>query len=368
MSRIWRTAAAIGLVLAYSAAVRVGEGAEASRKFSTPVSDPGARWVKEVLVHVKNCGDPLDGPSTGMQTNCQPSVGTYFEGGGDWYMRRYDPKLDRYFTVAGDAAGYLDGPISRARFGLSGYAKERAGGRSPDGRYQYFTEPCLGGALRCIDWEKGEVKTILKKVGGSPGMTVDTKGTLYIVSYGGFQIVAPDGTAQEKKLEFRKGTQGYAMNLVIDEKNNRLYAARRDTHVWYWDLSAGGKYVEVLNSETSKAEARKLCATGPFDGMRLHCPAGLVKGPGDLGVGYLYFGGGDDKSFYRLDLAKQYMLRFRPMESDKKLFHFGESPGKVGAAINGWCGPPGGWDENGDFYLGDWAGGSAGLYRYKRVQ
>ncbi len=341
--------------------------AEKPPKFATPVSDPNARWVKETFAHVQGCGDPLDGPRKGMQANAQPGVGTYFEGAGDWYLRKYDPELDRYFTVSRGAAGYLDGPVSRARFNSSGYANGRSGGRSPDGRYQYFTEPSLNGILRVIDWEKREVKTILDKVGGSPGMTVDSKGKLYIVSYGGFQTVTPDGKVEKRNLEFAKGTQGYALSIVLDEVNGRLYAARRDTHVWYWDLKTG-KYVAVLNSSTSKAPPRKKCSTGPFEGMNLHCPAGLVKWSGDSAVGFLYFGGGDDTSFYRLDLKKRYMLRFRPMPSDKNLFYFGEANGKVGAAIKGWCGPPRGWDANGNFYLGAWSGGSGWLYRYKRVK
>lgn len=355
-----------------------GRGASAAKKkprrFSTPVSDPNARWTKQTLVFVQNCGDPLDGPRVGMQTNRSPHTGTYFEGGGDWYMRRYDPELERYFTVAGDAAGYLDGPLSRARFGTSGYAKERRGGRSPDGRYQYFTEPTLGGILRCIDWKKKEVKTILKKVGGSPGMAVDTKGNIYIVSYGGFQIVTPEGVVKNRKLEFRRGTQGYALSLALDEVRHRLYAARRDTHVWYWDLNAGGKYVEVLNASTSKVPHRKRCATGSFDGLWLHCPAGLNKSPDEKEVNFLYFGGGDDRSFYRLDLKKRWMLRFRPLpgkagKGKNALFYFGESPGKVGAAIRGWCHSPG-WkkDAGGDFYLGDWKGGWSALYLFTRVK
>lgn len=342
---------------------------EKPRKFATLISDPDARWTRETVVWYQNVGDPLDGPRLGMQGNGNGNTGIFFEGGGDVYLRKFDEKLARYFTISASAPGYLDGPLSHARFGSTGYARERASVQSPDGRYLYFTEPDMKYMVRCIDFDKMDVRTVLKDVvAGAAGMTIDSKGSLYLISYSGFQIVTSDGKVEKRVMEFPPNTQGYALSLVMDEKNNRIYAARRDTHVWYWDLNANGKYVEVLNAGNSKATARATCATGSFDGLRLHCPSGLVKGP-DPDVNFLYFGGGDDRSFYRLDLDKKYMLRFRPVEGDKNgLFHFGESPGKVGAAIGGWCGPPSGWNEDGDFYLGDWCGGSGGLYFFKRVK
>lgn len=367
-----------GLAVAGAAAGAVAAGLSAKRgtlpaqqkppAFATPVSDPSARWVKETFVRVKGCGDPLDGPRQGMGANATPGTGIYIEGGGDAYFRKYDPELDRYFTYSGGAIGCLDGPLGRARINTSGYARERSGASSPDGRYIYFTEPDLGGILRVLDTEKGEIRTVLKEVGGSPGMCADSKGTLYIVSYGGFQVVSPDGKVEKRNLEFKEGTQGYALCVVIDEVKNRLYAARRDTHVWYWDLAAGGKYVEVLNIKTCKAPPRpKKCATGPFDGLDLHCPAGLCKFPAPE-VKFLYFGGGDDTSFYQLDLEKRYMLRFRPLEGEKGLFGMAEADGKVGKAIEGWCGPPAWFGTDGDFMLGDWKSGGSALYRYKRVK
>lgn len=359
------TAFVLGLV---GCVVGAEPSADDKKGFDKPVSDPSARWVHEDFVRVKNCGDPLDGPRRGMQANATPGTGLYFEGGGDWYLRKYDEALDRYFTASGGTAGYLDGPLSRARFGTYGYARERSSAGSPDGKYIYFTEPDMKGALRLIDTTKGEVKTILKDFGGSPGLTVDSTGTLYIVSYSGFQVVTPDGKVEKRPMEFKEGTQGYALCVVIDEVNKRLYGARRDTHVWYWDLANGGKYVEVLNMKTSKAPPRsQKCATGPFDGMDLHCPAGLNKFPVPE-VKCLYFGGGDDTSFYQLDLEKRYMLRFRPLESEKGMYGMAEANGKVGKAIEGWCGPPGWFGKDGDFLLHDWCSGGSAIHRYKRVK
>jgi hypothetical protein len=101
--------------------------------------------------------------------------------------------------------------------------------------------------------------------------------------------------------------------------------------------------------------------------MDLHCPAGLNKFPSPE-VRFLYFGGGDDTSFYQLDLEKKYMLRFRPLDGEPGFFGMAEANGKVGAAIKGWCGPPGWYGRDGDFLLGDWASGGSALYRYKRVK
>ncbi len=345
-------------------------GVGRSGRFSTPIWAPTARWEKSLLVNVENCGDPLDGPVLGVQTNRKVSLGVFFEGGGDWYLRKYDPDKERFYTVGGDAAGYLDGPLSRARFNAFGYAKERAIARSPDGRYMYFTEPCLGFIVRLVDFQKGKVRTVAKDV-KMRSITVDSKGNLWGVTWGTLVVITPDGKVEKRKIETPSGTIGYALSIVLDEVKNRLYGMRRDTRLWYWDLKTG-KCTDVYNDKTCKTPHRRKCATGPFEGMWLHCPAGLKKFPWDKEVRFLYVGGGDDRSFYRMDLKKRYMHRFtfapEAKGKHKRLFYFGDAPGKVNDAIEGWCGPPGWLNEDGDFTLGSWRGGGSKLYLFRRVK
>ncbi len=342
---------------------------EGPRKFSTPANDPGAQWSRDPEPWAgSGVRAYLDGPRKEMCCRNTPATRWWFEPGGDFTLRRYNPANERYYTVAGRARGQLDGPFSRARFGGIGYMHDHAIAASPDGRYVYFTEPDLGGQLRVIDFEKQMVKTLSKEFRFT-GITADSQGNLWgLKGQNTVVVISPEGkVVEEKKLDLAGA--GHAgrlfmsfQNMALDEKHNRLYAANRNTGdwtVWYWDLANGGKFVGVLmgNENKDNAPLRTVNETGPFKGTTQRCPGGISFGPRAHNPDYrwLYQGGGDNTTFYRLDLEKQELDTFGPVNPSEKPPY--KTLGWVQAkwlpfgSISKWCGTPT-FDEEGNIYLG----------------
>lgn len=157
-----------------------------------------------------------------------------------------------------------------------------------------------------------------------------------------------------------------------DPKHNRLYGFTREGSfaspkgdgygwlLWYWDLDNGGKFVGLISgaNHPDNQPVRRPMVTGPFKGSKFWCPFGLWWGPDDPECRYLYMGGGDEGSFYRLDLEKQYWVKLKPKGVDiwadagagmpkVKRFQFGDSTGlmQISAQSSGWA-------KNGDFFTG----------------
>jgi hypothetical protein len=298
---------------------------------------------------------------------CRNTPGTrwWFEPGGDFTIRRYNPADERFYTVAGRARGQLDGPFSRARFGGIGYMYDHQVAGSPDGRFVYFTEPDQGGQLRVMDFEKQTVATMSKGLKFT-GMTADAKGNLWGLKGWGESVVliSPEGKViEEKKLDMTgAGHTGHLFmsfqNMVLDEKHNRLYASNRatgDWTVWYWNLAAGGKFVGVLPIPKEGEPKRSTNETGPFKGTSQRCPGGIAFGMDDPEKRYLYQGGGDNTTFYRLDLEKQTIDTFGPVNPSEKTPY--KTLGWVQAkflpfgSISQWCGTPD-YDEDGNIRMG----------------
>jgi RNA polymerase sigma-70 factor (ECF subfamily) len=354
-------------------------------KFATPVTDPGTRWVREAAPYLGSglTSDCLDGPRLEMRTRAGPSRGRWFESGNDFTLRAYNPANERYYTIGGRALGIMDGPLSRARFGGVGYMKEHACAGSPDGRFLYFTEPDGGGLLRVIDYEKQTVTTLSKDLRFT-SMTADREGRLWGLKGRGdsVAIVSPEGkVVEEKKLSMAGGGDVGAlftsfMNVALDEKRNRLYASNRATgewNIWYWDLANGGKFVGVLMSHRNKDNTplRAVNETGPFKGTTQRCPGGITFGPPAHNPDnrWLYQGGGDNTTFYLLDLEKEVISSFGPVDpSERKPY---KNLGWVQTkelpmnSVSRWCGTPS-YDEDGNVYLGIGLGGV--VIRFTRVK
>ncbi|MBA4387201.1 MAG: hypothetical protein C0404_04415 [Verrucomicrobia bacterium] len=343
-------------------------GAKPAGKFATGVTDSGAQWTRESEPWA-GCGISayLDGPRKEMCCRNAPGTRWWYEPGGDFTIRRYNPSNERFYTIAGRARGQLDGPFSRARFGGIGYMHDHATAGSPDGRFVYFTEPDLGGLLRVMDFEKQTVSTMSKDLAFT-GMTADSKGNLWGMKgrAASIVIVSPEGKViEEKKLDLTgAGNAGPLMmsfqNMTLDEKRNRLYASNRatgDWTIWYWDLADGGKFVGVLMSNQNKENTplRTLNETGLFKGTTQRCPGGIAFGMDDPEKRYLYQGGGDNTTFYRLDLEKQMIDTFGPVNPSEKIPY--KTLGWVQAkwlpfgSVSQWCGAPT-YDADGNIYMG----------------
>jgi RNA polymerase sigma-70 factor (ECF subfamily) len=357
---------------------------EKPRKFATPVTDPGAEWERdpEPFAGCWLVGN-LDGPRRDM-LGMDISIPRTVEDNATYRVREYDPVTERFFTAAGSTYGYLDGPLSRARFVFCGAGSFYGGGiaaaNSPDGRYMYLIEPANNGILRRIDFEKKEVTTLLKDTKGAIGMDVDSKGNIYLVGWGGVTKMSPDGKTEPLNLQDYGKIFGHGFSMLVDDKNNRIYGSnrgnlafaaegdRRDWYVGYWDLNAGGKFVGVLPQPRKGEKVRKMCDSGPFEGTYLYCPGGLIFGPDDPDRRYLYYGGGDDSTFYRLDMEKKNWVVFGsplPGKPISRQCRFGERKDLPGTVITTWARLPM-FDAEGNMYFQE--AGRNILTRYVRVK
>ena len=275
-------------------------------------------------------------------------------------------------TATGGARGWLDGPFTRARFGGWSYGSSGVRtGRSPDGRYLYMIDL---GILRVLNFEKRVVRTLLDKV-NAVALSVDSKGNAWIFSWGGaLRIVNVEGKTLETRhlpgSYNKRPLIGHGFNARLDEEKDRLWGMKRNgLYLWYWDFKLGGKVVPVLWDFGKKSRGR--CVTGPFEGTQMHCPGAFAFGPDDPAKRFGYMGGGNDTTFYRLDLQKKEWVMFgaRP-EHEKahplKVLSFVHHKGKFrwGSVVS-WCGTPG-WDKEGNIYLGVALG--ARTIRFKRVK
>ena len=330
-----------------------------------PVTDPGARWVRdsEDFAGLAFSGY-LDGPRREMRSQDAPGL-YFFESGGNYVLRAFDSKSDRYFTVAGGARGYLDGPFSRARFGGWGYAGGLEAACASDGAL-YIVENALK-VVRRLDFAKQEVTTIIASP-SSVGLVdfyalaTDSTGKIYLLgdtsSGMGIAITDLQGRVLQPMLGPLAGQQpSNGFSMVIDAKHNRLYGANRCNggwYVWYWDLANGGAFVGVLPiPDPADPSTRPLDVAGPFKGTYLWCPAGIGFGPDDPDYRYLYYGGGDYTSFWRLDLQAQMIDAFGPVvPMSYTAMAFNQPPTELPfGSVGMWGAYPTWGDQNNDILI-----------------
>jgi len=279
----------------------------------------------------------------------------------------YDPPTERYHTVTGSAGGYLDGPFARARFGCRGYNARARQADSFDGRYHFATDPENGHLIRCLDFEKQEVRTLLPDQRRSKGIVADSKGRLLVVLWqrGTSQLVyvTPDGKS-ENGPALEMGQDGWTPVLALDEKNGRLYGtaylkAPYKWYVWYWNLT-DGSFHGVLPSPPKGGPRRKQNELGPFEGAYLYGEGGVDFGPDDPDKRFLYMGRCDTAYLFRLDLEKKLLEGFDAIEGRFKSTGFPRST----VYPTTYYYPPLGWMKDGSF-----VGGRSHLcYLYRRIK
>ena len=354
--------------------------AEAPKKFSTPVTAPGAVWEldRECWAGFKHWTTGyLDGPRKEAMSYAGDSLHPdgFFEDGAEWVFRAYDPETERFYTAAGGAGGDLDGPFGRARFAGWGYAAG-ASTMTQDGRFVYVV--CLPGgkhksSVKRLDTEKRVVTTVHRAVGWSPPIPAcGPDGTVYVYDGSKVHVYPVEGAKRVIDLERACKTRGAA----YDPKHDRLYGANRattkDWTIFYWDLKTG-KFHGVLPSPDNpinEGKVRAQMATGTFKHTKLWCPGGLSFGPDDPDCRYIYVGGGDENCMYRFDLEKETFLKTVPVAKDSAQFGFGESGGRV-RPPKGWYGTGGiwwrraHWDQDKDTMYGPYRGFCQRMRRVK---
>jgi len=214
-------------------------------------------------------------------------------------LRRED---GRAVTLAGSATGHLDGPLSRARFcsWAGGGYSIGAPQVSRDGKHLFIREGRNQGLLRHIDREADMVTTL-----GKFDAVRDRTGDIYVLDLAGGTV--PPGKGY-KTMKIPKITvHGTSQFWVMDVSRGRLYNHARDP-VSFFDLKTGKKTQVTVSKEHKGAEGMVTDASGPFMKRFFHCPIGISISPGGR---YLYVGGGDSRSLYRLDLEKEYIHIFK---------------------------------------------------------
>lgn len=287
-------------------------GEEKSKpKYEIPVWHPDVLW--EVDADFAGCNAPgfLDGPRRESQPFGREPDRLYGPTqGGRNLILAYDEKTEWVHIAAGSARGFLDGPFSRARFGLESYNARSSWAHSPDKRYYYMTDVSNNHALRRLDLQEQQVKTIRRNIQGFGGFTVDDQGKVLLIEGKELLWLDPDGK-KEKSLgltleESISGIGGWGASLAYDEINKRLYATAfgsKNWYVWYWDLK-DGSFHGVLPIPP-KDTGRRMNEAGPFEGTRLYNEGTVFFGPDDPKRRFLYIGRVDTDGLFRLDLEKK---------------------------------------------------------------
>lgn len=340
---------------------------DAKSKFTTPVSDPSARWEREVEPWAAASGQVgnLDGPRREiMWRRGSPAFPFAVEGGPHW-LWYYDSNSERIHTMTAGARGSVDGPFNRARWTGTGYSMAGIIDRSPDGRFLLAAEPYIWkGPIRVFDLKEQMVRSMTLPAGF---MVFDSKGQLWNIFTKDGKIQQVDLTTvkvvSERVVEGLKGAD-LAGNLALDEVHNRIYCsgtatAKHKWRVWYYDLNDNGSFHGVLSGAIT-GPGMSYC--GPFDGYKGYPDVHVEFGPDDPERRYLYMNSTDTANFMRLDLEKQMVAAFT-FDSKSRQGWFIESGAPQDMGVSHLKAS---WLPNGDFIMPGVR--SAPTMSYKRVK
>ena len=369
-----------GAVAGVAAVSMSGQGdslpAEKPKKFAIPVWHPDAEWKvdKRAWAGVSESIAPgvLDGPRQEIMWRRTMNAGLFagMTTGCRYVALSYEQRNERYYTSAGGARGYLDGPFGRARFGGIDYSHRARFAASPDGRYVYFSEPYQKFVVRVMDFEKQEVRTFWKPEGYMKGPIVaDSAGRLYVVRRSGkLYVFNPDGKVEkELALDMQETFGGLSASIALDEKRGRDYGAgygMKKWYVFYWDVK-DGSFHGVLpipqKGEPSRGKPKPGAGLpGPFKGTALYGEGDVAFGPDDPDKNFLYTGRVDTRIFFRLDLKKQFISHCSRAKDGTVKFI---SEGKPGSGT-GYGRTPRAWLPDGSFlHAAQSRGGGLALYR-----
>jgi hypothetical protein len=295
--------------------------------FSTPIWDTSARWE---VTRLGGSGGPemfLEGQSKGAGSNSFSFSYTEAGTAGPGYLNReggrnfigwFDLNAKRLHAVAGSGYGYLDGPFSRARFGLWHYTWHPGAALSMDGRYLYMTDLCgPQHSLRKLDFVQQEVSTLIPNLSTSyRGVATDSSGKIYVVSGSCMLIVLTSDGLIEKTVQLDTadgkitGFTSHSLGITIDEVHNRMYCnqSTKNWYVFYWDLSDLSFHGVVPVDSVRRWKD----VPGPFAGTGWYFEGGhLSFGPDDPEKRFLYTARNDTWEIFRLDLERKWVASVR---------------------------------------------------------
>lgn len=257
----------------------------------------------------------LDGPRLQtMHRRFYPIV-PYVQEGGPYHLTAYDSVNEHVMDVSGGGRGYLDGPLSRARFGGSGYSMGGgASGLTPDGRY-FVMGDGANKATRLIDLQEQTVRTV-------PALAAmkffDRKGQAWLYTGSkkdGFRLAAVEvGTLKTNQTVSIQEAIAVTTECLFDEVRNRIYQCgdlipRNGTNwfVSYLDLNDGGSFHGVLCGQVMGPNTGY---GGSFDGYKGYPNGHIQFGPGDPEHRFLYHHATDTGNFRCLDLKERTIRQF----------------------------------------------------------
>ena len=299
----------------------------AEKKFDIPIWHPDARWGSMERYLGSGASGNLDGPASQVMGGGAPGASSCFvwTAGGPYCFGGYDKATEMVHTIAGNARGYLDGPLARARWGGFDYTHRGMTLLTPDRKRFFFTDPYNGGVLRQIDLVNRVVSTV-NDIALEKGVTIrpDSKGQFYTVSRKGLlKILSPDlkKIVRTQQLEVVQKAGLGAWSIAIDEEKNRLYAGITFTspflwYAWYWDLKDGSFHGLIPVAQKGEPKRRKF-APGPFKGVVLYPEVSVYFGLDDPEKRYLYLGVNDCYTFFRADLKTKEIWTFSRISKRK---------------------------------------------------
>jgi hypothetical protein len=295
--------------------------------FSTPAWDSSSRW--EVTrnggcdaVEMFLEGEARDALASSFGFS-YTEAGTLGKGylsaeGGRNFIGWYDVVSNRLHCIAGSGHGFLDGPFSRARFGLWHYTWHPAAAFSKDGRYMYMTDKSGSRhSLRQLDFEQQIVTTLIPSVNGTyRGLATGADGKIYLISSSCMLMVLSSNGQVEKTVQLDTangpitGFTPHALPITIDDTNNRLYCnqSTRSWYVSYWDLSDLSFHGVVPKSVARRGRN----APGSFEGTDWYDEGSHISfGPDDPDKRFLYMARNDTHTMFRLDLQREWVSGVR---------------------------------------------------------
>jgi len=343
--------------------------------FSTPAWDTSARWE---VSHLGGGGGPdmfLEGQAKGAGTNAFSFSYTEAGTAGAGYLSRegnrnffgwLDMQTKRVHAVAGSGFGYMDGPFSRARFGLWGYLFHPGAAFSKDGRYLYVTDKCGPlHTLRRLDFEQQMVATLMPTLSTEyRGLATDSTGKIYVISGScKLMVLTPDGQI-EKTVQLDTadgkitGFTNHSLCITVDETHQRLYCnqSTKNWYVFYWDLSDLSFHGVVPRDSVQRYKD----VPGSFAGTGWYFEGGhLSFGPDDPEKRFLYLGRNDTWELFRLDLERKWVasVRTQSTKGQPTIMSFVDTlpTSKIGVYSSFR------WIGNGSFLAGGW--GASQLYK-----
>jgi len=314
----------VGAIWAAGVAFAQQPSPSSGAKFDIPVWHADARWESKPVAFAldANLHAHLDGPRHEVMWGhpIYPRLRGGVQGVGRYVFMSYDAERERYHAATCGAAGYLDGPFSRARLYVSDYhagRHERAW--SPDGRFYYMLADFHGQRIRSLDFAEQMVRTL---PAAGRAFACGESGRLYLVRGNPPKTLAVLSPGPEWKalktvaLQGKVRLSGLGTSLAVDEKRGRLYATTyraEPWYVWYWDLRDGSVHGVLPNSK-GKPGARAQGEAGPFEGAVLYNHGEVSWGPDDPDKRFLYVTRVDDTNLYRLDLQRKVMAVFSVKE------------------------------------------------------